>query len=126
MWNACAGLQFVIILWLTRCDHSLTSKAILCCYCQLERLQAENAQEWAKRERLETEKLALERENKKLKKEVESLEEELEKKTQQASSLLESDLKTAHLELDEKNKVFYKYSNMIYNQNYPVTTVMLF
>ncbi|KAK2151466.1 hypothetical protein LSH36_362g02009 [Paralvinella palmiformis] len=71
---------------------------------ELERLQSENAQEWAKRERLETEKLALERENKKLKNEVESLEEELVKKTQQASTLIDSDLKTAQLELAEKTK----------------------
>lgn len=36
---------------------------------QLERLQAENAAEWGKRERIETEKLALERDNKKLRNE---------------------------------------------------------
>lgn len=40
---------------------------------QLERLQAENAAEWGKRERLETEKLALERDNKKLRAEVRDL-----------------------------------------------------
>lgn len=37
---------------------------------QLERLQAENAAEWGKRERIETEKLALERDNKKLRNEI--------------------------------------------------------
>lgn len=39
-------------------------------YYQLERLQTENAAEWGKRERLETEKLGLERENKKLRAEL--------------------------------------------------------
>lgn len=40
---------------------------------QLERIQAENASEWAKRERLESEKLALERDNKKLRTQVSEL-----------------------------------------------------
>lgn len=40
---------------------------------QLERLQAENASEWGKRERLETDKLALERDNKKLRTEIRDL-----------------------------------------------------
>ena len=34
---------------------------------KIQRLQAENATEWAKRERIETEKISLERENKNLK-----------------------------------------------------------
>lgn len=45
-------------------------------YLQLERLQAENAAEWGKRERLESEKLALERDNKKLRIEVRELQAE--------------------------------------------------
>lgn len=40
---------------------------------ELERLQAENAAEWGKRERLETEKLALERDNKKVRVELREL-----------------------------------------------------
>lgn len=40
---------------------------------QLERLQAENAAEWGKRERLETDKLALERDNKKMRNEIRDL-----------------------------------------------------
>lgn len=39
----------------------------------MERLQAENAAEWGKRERIETEKLALERDNKKLRNEIRDL-----------------------------------------------------
>lgn len=35
-------------------------------YSQLERLQTENAAEWGRRERVETERQALERDNKKL------------------------------------------------------------
>lgn len=43
------------------------------CWFQLERLQAENAAEWGKRERLETDKLALERDNKKMRNEIRDL-----------------------------------------------------
>ncbi|XP_070536653.1 coiled-coil domain-containing protein 102A-like [Ptychodera flava] len=71
---------------------------------ELERLQAENAAEWGKRERLETEKLALERESKKLRTQVEDLEENLLKKNRQASAAMDSDLKTLQTELYEKNK----------------------
>ena len=45
-------------------------KKYICHVLQLERIQAENASEWEKRERLETEKLVLERENKKLRAQV--------------------------------------------------------
>lgn len=65
----------------------------------------ENAAEWGRRERLETEKLALERDNKKLRAQVEDLEEQLTKKRRQAASALDSDLKAIQSELFEKNKV---------------------
>ncbi|XP_067652641.1 coiled-coil domain-containing protein 102A-like isoform X2 [Haliotis asinina] len=71
---------------------------------ELERLQAENAAEWGKRERLETEKLALERDNKKLRHQMEDLEEQLERKHQQTSAMVDSDMKTLQFELSEKNK----------------------
>ncbi|BFZ13344.1 hypothetical protein BsWGS_16382 [Bradybaena similaris] len=71
---------------------------------ELERIQAENASEWAKRERLESEKLALERDNKKLRTQVTDLEEELEKKSHTSSSLVDSDIKTLQFELCEKTK----------------------
>ncbi|GFS04194.1 coiled-coil domain-containing protein 102A [Elysia marginata] len=71
----------------------------------LERIQAENASEWAKRERLESEKLALERDNKKLRAQVSDLEEELEKRSQATSSMVDSDLKTLQFELAESQKV---------------------
>lgn len=73
----------------------------------MERLQAENAQEWAKREQLETEKLSLERENKKMKKEIETLEEELNRKNQQHTAMMDCDLKKAKLELEQKTKVSF-------------------
>ncbi|KAH0619465.1 hypothetical protein JD844_000113 [Phrynosoma platyrhinos] len=57
---------------------------------EMERLQAENAAEWGKRERLETEKLNLERENKKLRAQIEDLEEEL------------ADLKHVHAKLKKQ------------------------
>lgn len=71
----------------------------------MERLQVENAAEWGRRERLETEKLALERDNKKLRAQVEDLEEQLAKKRRQAASALDTDLKAIQSELFEKNKV---------------------
>lgn len=70
----------------------------------LEHIQAENAKEWAKRERLESEKLTLERDNKKLRAQVIDLEEELEKRTQASSSTADSDLKTLQFELSESQK----------------------
>lgn len=75
------------------------------CLCQMERLQVENAAEWGRRERLETEKLALERDNKKLRAHTEDLEEQLAKKRRQAASALDSDLKAIQGELFERNKV---------------------
>nr|XP_042701206.1 coiled-coil domain-containing protein 102A isoform X2 [Chrysemys picta bellii] len=71
---------------------------------EMERLQAENAAEWGKRERLETEKLNLERENKKLRAQIEDLEEVLARKRRQTASALDTDLKTIQAELFEKNK----------------------
>ncbi|KAL5022016.1 hypothetical protein ScPMuIL_001171 [Solemya velum] len=71
---------------------------------ELERLQRENADEWGKRERLETERLALERENKKLKNQIKDLEDQLDQKIQQASTVTDKDMKTLQTELSEKNK----------------------
>lgn len=70
----------------------------------MERLQAENAAEWGKRERLETEKLALERDNKKLRAELRDMQERIEKKGRPLSS---SDAEMRHLqqELADKTKV---------------------
>uniref|UniRef100_A0A3Q4G067 Coiled-coil domain containing 102A n=1 Tax=Neolamprologus brichardi TaxID=32507 RepID=A0A3Q4G067_NEOBR len=72
---------------------------------EMERLQVENAAEWGRRERLETEKLGLERDNKKLRAQVEDLEEQLAKQRRQAASALDSDLKVIQTELFERNKV---------------------
>ncbi|KAM4744465.1 coiled-coil domain-containing protein 102A [Anableps anableps] len=71
---------------------------------EMERLQVENAAEWGRRERLETEKLALERDNKKLRAQVEDLEEQLVKKRRQAASALDTDLKAIQSELFDRNK----------------------
>ncbi|XP_033013336.1 coiled-coil domain-containing protein 102A [Lacerta agilis] len=71
---------------------------------EMERLQAENAAEWGKRERLETEKLNLERENKKLRAQIEDVEEVLARKRRQTVSALDTDFKTIQAELFEKNK----------------------
>uniref|UniRef100_A0A182NI49 Myosin tail domain-containing protein n=1 Tax=Anopheles dirus TaxID=7168 RepID=A0A182NI49_9DIPT len=70
---------------------------------ELERLQAENAAEWGKRERLETEKLNMEREGKKLRAECQDLQERLERK---GRPLVNSDveLRSLQQELLDKNK----------------------
>lgn len=87
------------------CLSFLTILLNLCVCVQMERLQVENAAEWGRRERLETEKLALERENKKLRAQMEDLEEQLARKRRQAASALDTDLKTIQCELFERNKV---------------------
>lgn len=69
----------------------------------MERLQAENASEWGKRERLETEKLSLERDNKKLRAEVRDLQERLERKVHPQASA-DTELRSLQQELSERNK----------------------
>ncbi|KAJ8932985.1 hypothetical protein NQ318_010569 [Aromia moschata] len=71
----------------------------------LERLQAENAAEWGKRERLETEKLSMERDNKKLRSELRDMQERLERKGRPVTN---SDAEIRHLqqELTDKNKPY--------------------
>ncbi|XP_025116090.1 coiled-coil domain-containing protein 102A-like isoform X2 [Pomacea canaliculata] len=71
---------------------------------ELERLQAENAAEWGKRERLESEKQSLERENRKLRSAVADLEEQLQRKHQQAAASVDGDLRALQFDLAEKNK----------------------
>lgn len=66
-------------------------------------MQAENASEWGKRERLETEKLSLERDNKKLRAEVRDLQERLERKIHPQASA-DTELRSLQQELTEKNK----------------------
>lgn len=82
---------------------------------ELERLQAENAAEWGRRERVETERQALERDNKKLRTTLSDLQERLERRNSSSSSGLPcssgsilsgpGDLDNkVHEELEEKNK----------------------
>lgn len=71
---------------------------------QLERLQAENAAEWGKRERLETEKLALERDNKKVRADIRDLQERAERRGRPISNT-ESEYRNLQQELADKNKV---------------------
>jgi coiled-coil domain-containing protein 102 len=67
-------------------------------------LQAENALEWGKRERLETEKLSLERENKKLKVEIKDLQERLERKGRPVPSA-DAELRQVQQDLSDRGKV---------------------
>lgn len=70
---------------------------------ELERLQAENAAEWGKRERLETEKLSLERENKKLRIEIRDLHERNERRGRPPANS-DTEIRTLQQELAERNK----------------------
>jgi len=72
---------------------------------QLERLQAENAAEWGKRERLETEKLNLERENKKQKSEIEDLRETISIRSKQTTLEMENTIKNTQEDLKSKTTV---------------------
>ncbi|XP_011299662.1 coiled-coil domain-containing protein 102A isoform X2 [Fopius arisanus] len=60
---------------------------------ELERLQAENASEWGKRERLESKKLSLERENKQLKSELKDCQEKIEPGRLRLSSTIDTDVR---------------------------------
>ncbi|XP_025829143.1 coiled-coil domain-containing protein 102A-like isoform X2 [Agrilus planipennis] len=68
------------------------------------RSEAENASEWGKRERLETDKLSLERENKKLRAELREIQERLEKKERPLSNS-DAEFRQIQQELSDKNKV---------------------
>ena len=70
-------------------------------------MQAENAQEWAMREKLSSEKLALERENKRMRNEIMRLEDELRERIRPPSSAVNVDMKTVQDELAFKTKVCY-------------------
>ncbi|KAF5305260.1 hypothetical protein FQA39_LY09225 [Lamprigera yunnana] len=70
---------------------------------ELERLQTENAAEWGKRERLETEKLSLERENKKLRGELRDMQERLERKGRPLTNS-DAEIRQLQQELIDKNK----------------------
>lgn len=81
---------------------------------ELERLQEENAAEWGRRERLESEKLGLDRENKKLKAQVGDLEERLDKRNKMTTSTPDSDVAQLKQEIADKFKasipsIFYNY-----------------
>lgn len=66
---------------------------------ELERLQAENASEWGKRERLESEKLSLERENKQIKSELREFQERAEPRRSRVSSTIDVDVRQVQQDL---------------------------
>lgn len=70
-------------------------------------MQAENAQEWAMREKLGSEKLALERENKRMRSEILRLEDELRERSRPPAVAGDVDTKSLQDELACKTKVFY-------------------
>uniref|UniRef100_A0A336LSQ7 CSON002791 protein n=1 Tax=Culicoides sonorensis TaxID=179676 RepID=A0A336LSQ7_CULSO len=70
---------------------------------ELEKLQAENAAEWGKRERLETEMLTMERENKKLRSELQDLQDRLERKGRPISNT-DTEIRAMQQDLADKTK----------------------
>lgn len=72
---------------------------------ELERLQEENAAEWGRRERLESEKLGFEREVKKLRAQLSELEDRLEKRNKFAASCPDSEVAQLKQEVADKYKV---------------------
>lgn len=76
-------------------------------WTELGKLQAENAAEWGKRERLETEKISLERENKQLRIELHDLQERLESRRSRPLSTTDTDGKLLQQELLDRNKVYF-------------------
>ncbi|XP_015524370.1 coiled-coil domain-containing protein 102A isoform X2 [Neodiprion pinetum] len=71
---------------------------------ELERLQAENAAEWGKRERLETEKISLDRENKQLRNELRDMQERVESRRGRPVSASDTDVRQIQQELLDRNK----------------------
>lgn len=71
----------------------------------MERLQVENAAEWGKRERLETEKICLERENKQLRGEMRDIQEKVDLRRARPVSTSDADGKILQQELLDRNKV---------------------
>lgn len=72
---------------------------------ELERLQDENAAEWDKREKLETEKFGLERENKMLRLKIQELQEKLESRRSRPASTVDADTKQLQHEILIRNMV---------------------
>lgn len=68
----------------------------------IQRLQAENATEWAKRERIETEKISLERENKNLKLQLLEAEDTINRRN--TNPLASTEYKTLQTDLYDRNK----------------------
>lgn len=73
---------------------------------ELERMQSENATEWTKRERLETDKINLERENKKLRSELQEVQvDRYDRRGRPAMANNDLELRALQQELIDKNKV---------------------
>lgn len=90
-------VEYFIALIESRNDHSIL---------QLERMQNENAVEWEKRERMESEKLSLERDNKKLRGEVREMQDRLERRGRGGpTNGGDTELRVLQQELIDKNKV---------------------
>lgn len=83
--------------------RELLEKRICDLRTELEKLQGENAAEWGKRERLETEKLTMDRENKKLRSELQDLQDRLERKGRPITNT-DAEIRTMQQDLADKTK----------------------
>jgi coiled-coil domain-containing protein 102A len=73
---------------------------------ELERLQSENASEWAKRERLETDKINLERDNKRLRSELQDVQvDRYDRRGRPVVGNNDLEVRALQQELIDKNKV---------------------
>ncbi|XP_063680618.1 coiled-coil domain-containing protein 102A-like isoform X6 [Bolinopsis microptera] len=83
-------------------SHAESDRKIKDMRADIQRLQAENATEWAKRERIETEKSSLERENKNLKLQIQEAEETIARRN--TNPLASPEYKTLQADIYERNK----------------------
>ena len=91
---------------------------------QIERLQAENAEEWGRRERLETDKLSADRQNKKLKTHNDELKARVERLTAHNShqnsteiAKLQTETEKIKLELSEMKHLNSKLKKSLSDKN---------
>ena len=101
----CINMALIIYIYLL----SFIFQRPLYLFSKLEHLQLENANEWALREKLETDKLSLERENKRLKADLNLVSEELSKiRLVGSCNLNKTDVSNLlQEEINEKSKVNY-------------------
>lgn len=85
----------------------------------------ENAAEWGKRERLETEKICLERENKQLRGEMRDLQEKVDSRRTRPVSTSDADGRILQQELLDRNKVMFQFL-ILFNNDFTFRFNLIF